>query len=203
MIKTLYSTFQRWSAKGSVYIFSDPHFEDADCHLMNKNWITPEEQIKILKKSASTNDTLIILGDIGNPEWMKQIKAHKVLIMGNHDVGACKYKEYFDEIYEGPLFIAEKILLSHEPINGLDFCVNIHGHTHNSVMRPDPFHLCVVADVCNYKPINLDKEIKNGLISKINTIHRETINKAIVRKEKKCREAIKRPRSKPPKRIDL
>ncbi len=31
MIKSLYDCFQHWSEKGSVYIMSDPHFEDIDC----------------------------------------------------------------------------------------------------------------------------------------------------------------------------
>ena len=40
---------------------------------------------------------------------------------------------HFDEIYTGPLFIAEKILLSHEPVYGLPWCLDIHGHDHNNV----------------------------------------------------------------------
>ena len=41
-----------------------------------------------------------------------------MLILGNHDRKK-DYKDIFDEIYDGPLFIAEKILLSHEPVSGL------------------------------------------------------------------------------------
>ena len=33
----------------------------------------------------------------------------------------------------GPVFIAEKILLSHEPVYGLLWFLNIHGHDHNCV----------------------------------------------------------------------
>ena len=30
MISILYDIFKKWSAKGSVYIISDPHFSDAE-----------------------------------------------------------------------------------------------------------------------------------------------------------------------------
>ena len=30
MISILYDTFKKWSAKGSVYIISDPHFSDRE-----------------------------------------------------------------------------------------------------------------------------------------------------------------------------
>lgn len=183
MIDSLYEIFQPWSEKGSVYVISDTHFEDNDCSLMDKNWITPNEQIKILKQFAHKNDTLIHLGDVGNPEYLKQLKCRKVLIMGNHDVSITKFKPYFDEIYDGPLFIGEKILLSHEPIDGLDFCLNIHGHDHNGNYRKN--HINVAANICNYTPINLKEVIKQGAISNIETIHRETINNAIERKKKK------------------
>lgn len=39
------------------------------------------------------------------------------------------------EIYTCPLFIADKILLSHEPVHGLTWCLNIHGHDHNNVEK--------------------------------------------------------------------
>lgn len=93
MIKTLYETFQHWAEKGSVYIFSDTHFDDPDCKLIDTNWITPQEQIDIINKVAHKNDTLILLGDVGNIEWVKKLKAgYKVLITGNHDKGVENYK---------------------------------------------------------------------------------------------------------------
>lgn len=131
MIPTLYEPFRHWSEKGSVYILSDLHFDDADCKFMSPDWITPQEQIEIINRIVMKNDTFICLGDVGSPEYLKDIKArNKILILGNHDAKGA-YKNYFDEIYIGPLFIAEKILLSHEPVHGLPWCLNIHGHDHN------------------------------------------------------------------------
>ena len=184
MIDTLYPTYKRWSEKGSVFIISDTHFEDPECLLMDPDWISPEEQIPIKKNLAHKNDTLIHLGDVGNPEYMKQVKAYKVLLTGNHDEGARKCEETFDEIYTGPLFIAEKILLSHEPVYGLPWCLNIHGHDHNGTepYREDCKHLNLAANVCGYTPVNLGKLIKSGILSDIDSIHRMTIDHATEKK---------------------
>lgn len=185
MIPTLYDTFQRWSDTGSVYIISDTHFDDADCKLMDPNWIPAEEQIAILKKTCHKTDTLIHLGDVGDPTYMDELRCHKVLVMGNHDQGRSNFEEHFDEVYEGPLFISEKILLSHEPIAGLGFCMNIHGHDHADAFPKDGRHLNLAANVCGYKPQNLGRLIKGGLLSKIGSIHRDTIDRATARKRER------------------
>lgn len=181
MIDCLYENYKKWSAKGSVYIMSDTHFNDSDTKLMSKEWIEPEEQIKIINKMCTKNDALILLGDIGDPEYAKKLKGYKVLISGNHDAVSL-YHEIFDEIYTGPLFIAPKILLSHEPVIGLKFCVNIHGHNHAGVMRwtddTGAKHINLAANVCGYTPISLNKEIKNGLLSSVDDIHRQTVDNA-------------------------
>lgn len=175
MIKSLYPFARKWSEKGSVHIFSDPHFDDKDCKLMDPCWVTPDEQIQILKTCCPKNDTLILLGDIGNPEYLKQLKCYKVLIAGNHDKGLSNYKPYFDELYSGPLFISDRILLSHEPIPYLPYVINIHGHDHNGSESDN--HVNVAANVVGYTPINLGHLIKVGLMSGFPTIHRWTIDR--------------------------
>ena len=230
MIKTLYPIFQHWSERSSVYIISDTHFEDSDCKLMDPDWITPEEQVNIINKLVHKSDTLIHLGDVGNPEWISKLKAgYKVLILGNHDKGKNTYlrkktsvvtefntfeeqekawnkgeidhmgtdfrrpfiygekiidNHLFDEVYEGCLFISDKILLSHEPVYGLPWCLNIHGHDHNSVesYKEGCKHINLAANVCGYTPINLGKIIKDGVLSDIDSIHRQTIDRATEKK---------------------
>ena len=184
MIPSLYQQFRYWTA--SLHIFSDPHFEDADCNLMDPDWITPEEQVARINRMVMPLDTLILLGDIGNPGYVKQLRGYKVLIMGNHDQSRARFEDYFDEIYEGPLFIGEKILLSHEPIS-LPFALNIHGHDHNGTeyYQEGCKHINVAANVCGYQPINLGKLIKKGILADIPSIHRLTIDQAAERKAKK------------------
>ena len=187
MIETLYPMFRPWSERGSVYMISDTHFEDDDCKLMDKDWIKPEEHIEIIKKYAHKCDTLIHLGDVGNPEWMKQIKARKVLIMGNHDVSVTKFEPYFDEVFSGPLMIAEKLILSHEPIEGIDWAFNIHGHDHDSRNKGDNLHMNLAANVVGFQVFSLGDLIKSGLLSNVKSLHRDTIDTATQKKEKRKR----------------
>ena len=245
MLPQLYKKFQDWSAKGSVWVYSDPHFGDSDCKIMDPNWITPEEQVKKINDKVKKDDTLILLGDIGDIKYIKKIKAgYKVLIAGNHDAGLTNYKktitheikeifaEYvdneekyeidvaierksfhkylyekypyakiniqeryefyspfhffdatidnnlFDEVYGGPLFIGEKILLSHEPID-LPFGLCIHGHCHSEkgfYNEGNKFNVC--SNTVGFEPQNLSEIIKAGFLKRVETIHRLTIDKA-------------------------
>jgi len=110
MINILYDCFKHWSKAGSVYIYSDPHFGDAEhFKLLKANNNVPEGintveeldelQIKNINAVCHKCDTLICLGDVGNIELVKRLKAgYKVLLTGNHDRGADYYrrKEEFD-----------------------------------------------------------------------------------------------------------
>lgn len=183
MIDILYEPFRRWSDGGSVYILSDLHLDDPDCKYMDRDWIKPEEQIKLINKVAKAGDTFVCLGDVGDKEYAARIRAgRKVLILGNHD-RKTDYLDIFDEIYDGPLFISKKIVLSHEPImlaekqSGSEFCVNIHGHNHNWT-GSDPYHLNLAANVYGWKPANLGALIKYGLVSGVRDIHRCAIDEA-------------------------
>lgn len=233
MIKMLYPIFQHWSDGGSVWLYSDPHFNDEDCFLMDPHWPTPEEQIAKLNAAVHKNDTLVILGDIGDVSYIPKIKAgRKILIAGNHDVGLSKYKkeklkrvynaedfthisqlrkqlkkefpqakisiletydfhapfnrysvtidnQMFDEVYGGPLFVGEKIFLSHEPID-LPFGLNIHGHNHSGLggLSEDGSKFNVCSNCIGYKPQNLSEIIKSGALRNRETIHRLTIDNA-------------------------
>ncbi len=184
MISTLYEPFRHWSESGSVYILSDTHFDDSDCKLMNPDWITAEEQVDIINRIVFKNDTFVCLGDVGNPKYVPMIRARKkILLLGNHDTRGA-YKELFDEVYSGPLFISDKILLSHEPVYGLSWCLNIHGHDHKGVedYQEGCKHLNLAANVCGYTPVNLGKLIKDGILSDIISIHRQTIDRAVEKK---------------------
>ena len=225
---------QKWDGQ-TVWIYSDPHFSDTDLECGIKNRPSDEEQIRHINAKCGRKDTLIILGDVGNIDCARRLRAaHKVLIMGNHDAGATNYKreikkikfdkkeyskeevraivmtdypgwrinidegydfhspfEYwtvevdnclFDEVYEGALIVGEKLILSHEPVD-IPWLYNIHGHDHAGKKRPN--HMNVCSDVIGYEPINFNQFLKAGHMSKIQTIHRETIDKATDRKKKR------------------
>ena len=181
MIKSLYPPFQKWTETGTLWIYSDPHFSDPEMVHLRKNYIGDDEQIAKINSKVGRKDTIIFLGDIGNEEMVRKIRGYKVLIMGNHDKGATNYTDIFNEVYEGPLFIAEKLLLSHEPID-LPFAFNIHGHDHSGWHGEDDHHLNVCAEHIDYAPVNVNKMLKKGILSKVDTIHRITIDRAVEKK---------------------
>lgn len=182
MIKGLYKFAEAWSRTGSVWIVSDTHFGDWDRELMGYT-ISSEEHLEIIKKRVTSQDTLIHLGDVGNVNYFREIPGYKVLILGNHDFTATKFKPYFDEIYEGPLVISRKLILSHEPVN-VPWAFNIHGHDHNTHNKGDESHINLAANVCGYSPVSLGKLIKDGLLSSVVDIHRITVDAATERKNK-------------------
>ena len=211
MIKSLYKIFQHWSKNGSVYLYSDPHFGDWESYTFRglTNNKTKEEldqfQVDNINKVVHKSDTIIFLGDIGDPTSLKKIKGYKVLITGNHDKGSSIYEDYFDEIYTGCLTISDRIILSHEPIeNCPPFLFNIHGHDHsgrdfttyvlkdydidmpNNEMtknyltciknyKLNKLNLC--AEWINYTPVSLSDIIRSGVLTNISTIHRDYLDK--------------------------
>ena len=207
----LYPCFEKWKEYDNIVILSDTHFDDEDVKAYRGN-ISSEEIVKNINKTCGKKSVFICLGDVGNVEWVKKIKGYKVLVMGNHDSGKLNYQRVclidmqyahysyggvenletidaidnhlFDEVYEGPLVINEKIILSHEPID-IKGMLNIHGHIHDKNHKNNNTHFNVCAEHVGYTPIRLTDIIESGLLSKINTLHRETIDKATERKRKR------------------
>ncbi len=189
MIPTLYEPFRHWSDGGSVYILSDLHFDDKNTQKMDPDWIDADRQISIINSVVGRSDTFICLGDVGDPKYVSLIHARKkILLLGNHDARGA-YRDCFDEVYTGPLFIAEKILLSHEPVHGLHWCLNIHGHDHNNIdyYREGCKHVNLAANLCNFTPVNLGKLIKDGVMSDIKSIHRYAIEGRDGELDRSCR----------------
>lgn len=231
MIEGLYQPFQHWGESGTCHIISDTHFNDPDLIHAYADRPSAEEQVKRINAKCGRADTLIILGDVGDISYVRQLRAkYKILVMGNHDSGASNYQRQiykqkfykglfqkhealdemkrlypdcaysisdsydfldnvpcwevsadnrlFDEVYSGVVVIGEKLMLSHEPIKGCDWCMNIHGHDHSRSHKNDKYHFNVNADVIGYDPINFNKFMKEGHLANIVSIHRETIDRA-------------------------
>lgn len=180
MIPQLYDKFQEWADNGTVWIISDTHFSDEDLRQWIPNRPSDDELVKIINSKVGKHDTLIHLGDVGNLEFAARLKGRKVLVMGNHDSGASNYKGIFAEIYEGPVIIGPKLILSHEPIMNLPIMFNIHGHVHNCIHNI-PKHLNACLDATKYQPIHFNSLMKSGIFKDIDDIHRVTIDKATER----------------------
>ena len=238
MLPGIYDAFQHWGEKHqTVWIFSDPHFNDDDLAEGVKGRPSAEEQIRKINAKCGRRDALICLGDVGDIECVRKLRAeYKILIMGNHDAGATNYKRQiihkiydqdiytkeqvlnemktsfpgwkitiseayefhspfkrwnayadnllFDEVYEGALMIGEKLILSHEPVD-IPWAMNLHGHVHDKRAKTDAYHINCCSDVIGYKPINLTQKLKQGISSRITSIHRKTIDKATERKARR------------------
>ena len=175
---------EKWKDLQTCWIISDTHFDDRDLCQGIRNRPSDEELVKIINSKVGKKDLLIHLGDVGNLEYMKQIRGYKILICGNHDSGHTLYKDIFQEVYSGPLMIAEKLIFSHEPVD-VPWAFNIHGHVHDRRHKNDKNHFNCCADVINYEPINFNQWMKSGYLAHIDSIHRETINAAAIRKAKR------------------
>ena len=94
MYKNLYDNFAHWfhDDRGTVYFYSDPHFNDPEMVHLRKNYIGDEEQVKRINSKIGKYDTIVFLGDIGDVEWIRKIRGYKVLVMGNHDKGVSNYR---------------------------------------------------------------------------------------------------------------
>ena len=231
----LYDIFAKnWEGQ-SVWLTSDTHFGDADLKVGFSNRPSDEDLVKMMNTQCGKRDVLIHLGDVGDVEYVRQLRAqYKVLVMGNHDAGATNYKRQvvtkvfdqssytreqaiaemrvaypgwkitvseswemhapfrrwnasadnmlFDEVYEGPLMVAEKLLFSHERVD-VSWAFNVHGHDHKGAKHTNCMNACL--DANGYKMINLNQFLKQGHTAKVQTIHRATIDGAIERKKKR------------------
>ena len=126
-------------------------------------------------KKLHKDDTFYFLGDFGRPTLdtfyellyiFKTARCHKVAIRGNHDheVETAQLKRLFDEVYDYPIWISHRIVLSHFPCAVWKDQLNIHGHLHGSILD-SPNHLCASLHVANYQPIN--NHIANGYLGRL------------------------------------
>lgn len=173
---------EKWKDYQTVWVISDTHFGDEELAAGIPGRPSDADLVKMINSKVGRKDVLIHLGDVGDIEFAKQLRGYKVLIMGNHDAGRTNYEDIFDEIYEGPVMLGEKLLLSHEDIN-VPWAFNIHGHDHTGRQRKGALNVCL--DGLNYNVMNLNQALKNGLLSQVESIHRDTINKAIDHKKKR------------------
>lgn len=151
---------KRWSTK--EYLLSD------------EEGLTNREIIKKRLPSLKLNEDFSSIGEFGEDE-----KGRYFIV--NYD------NKLFDKVYSGPLMIAPKIILSHEPLN-IDWALNIHGHNHSGeIFEKNGINLA--SNVYGYEVFNLGEYIKKNGLSNVKDIHRQIIDKAAeksIHRRKKC-----------------
>lgn len=182
----VYKTFlDRWANYQTCWLISDTHFGENDLKKAYLNRPSDDEFISKINSKVGRKDLLIHLGDVGDLEYMKKVRGHKILIAGNHESGLEKYKETFELVFPGPVMFGEKLLLSHEPIPGINWALNVHGHNHNGPIMIDNYHFNINCDANQcYMPINFNTMLKRGLTAHIKPFHRSIIDKATAKKRK-------------------
>lgn len=91
----------------------------------------------------------------------------------------------FDCVFEGPVMISEKLILSHEPIPNFSWAYNLHGHSHQGPVKQDSYHYNCALEVNDYMPISLNALMKSGLTAHIESLHRQTIDSSTERARKR------------------
>ena len=198
MIKeTIQATLNK-TGKGKIFFITDPHFGHTNlCKALRG--MTAEESDNLIIKNwnsavKSPYDTVYIGGDLTmeKPQLFEKVvsklNGRKVIIGGNHDDR--KSCELYQRLgitimgcleYKGYIFTHIPILKSEVK----HYRGNIHGHIHDKNHKNNYTHFNVCAEHVGYTPIRLTDIIESGLLSKINTLHRETIDKATERKRKR------------------
>lgn len=109
-IPGIYPQFQHW-CKNTVWLYSDPHFGDNDLAKSIKRRPSDAEHIAKINSRVGRKDTLVILGDVGDVECVRQLRGYKVLVMGNHDVGRSNYeRKVVEEIYDQDEWTQEEVI---------------------------------------------------------------------------------------------
>lgn len=125
-----------------------------------------ENIIKELCDKLKPNDEVWNLGDFGSltklytVDWIKATGAKAYFLYGNHDRQSdlSQFEHYFDQVFLYPIFLSQKLVISHYPVAVFPDTINICGHLHGAKLQ-DINHVCASIHVANYQPItdrNLD-----------------------------------------------
>jgi len=153
-----------------IWLTSDFHFGHNNCiNYCSRPFSNTSEMnntiIRSYNKLVDNNDIVYILGDISflntksTIEIIKSLKGFKFLIKGNHDhkSNTAYRKMGFMEVYDKPIIIKDKYILSHEPIDyNIGNLVNVYGHMHDKVINNSINRFCCCLELTNYKPVSLE-----------------------------------------------
>lgn len=155
------------------FVIADMHFGDeAIRRYENRPFATTEEMDTAMiagwNDTVRSEDTVYVLGDVGDPSAIARLNGRKLLVKGNHDT--LSNEEYrglgFAEVYDLPVILEDFWILSHEPmyVNTNMPYANLFGHVHaNPAYRTvSPQSYCVSVERIGYRPMKLS-EVKEAV----------------------------------------
>lgn len=151
----------------STFFVADTHFDDENILMYeNRPFRSVEEMDQTLVDSwnsvISKSDTVYVLGDFGNIDFLDNLNGTKYLVKGNHDTEVNDYyrSSGFKEVYDYPIVLDNFWILSHSPLYVNDNMpyANLFGHVHNSPIIKDysSHHFCVSVERLSYTPVSFD-----------------------------------------------
>lgn len=128
--------------------------------------------LKTFCQKLKPGDEVWNLGDFGSltklytTDWIKATGAKAYFLYGNHDMQSdlSQFEHYFDQVFLYPVYLSQKLVVSHYPVAVWPDSINICGHLHGAKLQ-DINHVCASIHVANYQPIS-DKYI-NAIFSKL------------------------------------
>lgn len=163
---------ETFTEKGQIFFIADLHFGDeAIIRYEGRPFSSAEEMGQALmanwNRRVSESDTVFVLGDFSVYGWEKDaeilqnLRGHKFLIMGNHDMRR-EPKDWralgFAECSPFPVIFREFYMLSHEPLylNKNMPYANLYGHVHGNSSYRDVSgqSICLSAERIGYTPLS-------------------------------------------------
>ena len=119
-----------------------------------------ENIIKELCDKLKPNDEVWNLGDFGSltklytVDWIKATGAKAYFLYGNHDRQSdlSQFEHYFDQVFLYPIFLSQKLVISHYPVAVWPDTINVCGHLHGAKLQTSNY-ICASIHVANYHPI--------------------------------------------------
>lgn len=139
-------TFER-----TQFDFIEQH--DAFLTALIQNWFS----------KLKPEDEFWFLGDFGDPdmrEIMQECPCPSFMVRGNHDrIDNKSFEEVFSKVYDYPIYLSKKLVVSHEPVAVYNDTINVHGHLHGSKLK-DKNYINASIHVANYNMIS-EKQVNN------------------------------------------
>lgn len=150
----------------SVYLASDWHLGHRLAAQERGFASVEEHDERILSEARAVltkRTKLFVLGDVafGSAALarLREVPGVKALVLGNHDLfRASRYLEFFNDLH-GALCYRD-FLLTHVPVMAQSqrYRANLHGHRHDHVTPEElsPWHLNLMAERWDFKPVPFD-----------------------------------------------
>jgi calcineurin-like phosphoesterase family protein len=172
----------------NIYFSSDWHFDHKDIINFERNHFASVQEhndyliamIKQWAKKWTPGSTLWFLGDFGNLDflWVFDMLMERGIVvnfmLGNHDKqeDISKIEMYVSKVYEYPIYLSQKLVISHYPVAVYEDSINVCGHLHGSKLQ-DRNHIIASIHVADYKPISMQNI--NGSFGKLPRFNRRFV----------------------------